>query len=247
MLRAVLFDLDDTLFDHRLCARQALAALHAAHDCFHTCPFPAFERMHASFLEELHRRVMTGELPLDEARQMRFKRLFEAVGVNPETELVARAAAAYRDGYRELRKPIAGAVDLLALVKTRATVGIVSNNLREEQADKLRHCGLDAYVDALIVSEEAGVSKPDPEIFRIALRALDCGASEVVMVGDSWSADVVGARAAGIAPIWFNPLGAPAPDPTEGVVELRSLQPADAALSVIFSVTPAGEPAVNSR
>ncbi len=101
----------------------------------------------------------------------------------------------------------------MAAIKRRASLGIVSNNLLDEQQEKLRVCGLDELVDALVVSEEAGVSKPDPAIFRVALDRLRVRADETVMIGDSWAADVEGARAAGIRAIWFNPAGAAAPDP----------------------------------
>jgi HAD superfamily hydrolase (TIGR01549 family) len=236
MTRAVLFDLDDTLFDHRQCARMALSELHSAHTSFQSTAFEEFERLHATLLEDLHRRVMTGELALDDARQERFRRLFLAVGNNPDDDVVMQAAVAYRDGYRKVRQPVAGAARLLSLVKERALVGIVSNNLLEEQRDKLRHCRLDIYVDVLVVSEEAGMSKPDPKIFAIALDRLGCTATDAVMVGDSWAADVVGAHAAGIRPIWFNPEGKPAPDPDAGIVELRALEPAEAAMARIFGV-----------
>ena len=232
--KAVLFDLDDTLFDHRQCARLALGELHRAHAAFRQHAFADFERMHAALLEELHHRVMTGELPLDQAREERFRRLFQASGILPGDEVVSAAAAAYRDGYRRVRQPVAGAAHLLARVKERARVGIVSNNLLEEQQEKLRHCELDAHVDVLVVSEEAGASKPDPEIFRIALARLGCAASDTVMVGDSWAADVIGARDAGIRAIWFNPLRKPAPDPAAGIKELSSLEPPGRALSLIF-------------
>src|SRR5688572_18972867 len=185
-------------------------------------------------LEELHHRVLTGEMPLDAAREERFRRLFEATGVAAQPGMVAAAAATYRDGYRSVRQAVAGACELLAAVRQQARVGIVSNNLLEEQRDKLRHCDLDRYVDVLVVSEEAGMSKPDPRIFDIALERLACRAPEAVMVGDSWAADIAGARAAGILPIWFNPSGKPSPDPDWGIAELRALAPADIALEVIL-------------
>jgi HAD superfamily hydrolase (TIGR01549 family) len=237
VLRAVLFDLDDTLFDHRICAHTALSDLHSAYPEFHGSPFADFERLHASFLEELHKRVMTGELPLEEARQERFRRLFAALGATPEDAVIVEAAATYRDGYRRIRQPIAGAAALLTAVKARARVGIVSNNLLDEQQEKLRHCRLDNYIDVLVVSEEAGVSKPDPRIFEIALERLACRADEVVMIGDSWAADIAGAVAAGIRPIWFNPLRQPRPEPPMAVEvsELYALEPATDVIRVIFA------------
>jgi len=235
VLRAVLFDLDDTLFDHRLCARTALTALHEAYDAFRTRPFAEIERLHGSFLEELHGRVTSGEMPLEQARRERFRRLFGAVGLTPDDQVVADAAETYRGGYVKTRRAVAGAAALLAAVKQRAQVGIVSNNLLEEQQGKLRQCALDRYVDALIVSEETGMSKPDPRIFHIALERLGRRPDEVVMVGDSWLADVAGARAAGIRPIWFNPEREPAPEPEALVTELYALEPVEDALETIFS------------
>ena len=55
------------------------------------------------------------------------------------------------------------------------------------------------------------------------------------MVGDSWAADVLGARAAGIRAIWFNPDRVPSPEPEAGVVELHALEPVDAAVATIFA------------
>ena len=240
MLKAVLFDLDDTLFDHRICARTALVELHRVHPAFAAHDFDEFERLHATFLEELHPRVIAGELGIDDARRERFRRLFRATGTVADEEVVSQAAAAYRSGYMKIRRPVTGAAGLLALVRTRTRIGIVSNNLLEEQRDKLRTCGLDRYVDVLVVSEEAGISKPDPRIFEIALTRLGCSAPDAVMVGDSWAADVVGARDAGIRPVWFNPLGMPAPDPSADVPELQSLEPAEAALEVIFMLAKRG-------
>lgn len=234
MLRAVLFDLDDTLFDHKLCARTALTALHEAYEPFRTRPFIEIERLHAGFLEELHGRVTSGELPLEQARQERFRRLFGAVGVTPDERVVVEAAETYRGGYVKIRRPVAGAAALVAAVRQRAQVGIVSNNLLEEQQGKLRQCALDRYVDALVVSEETGMSKPDPRIFQIALERLGRRADEVVMVGDSWAADIKGAQAAGIRPIWFNPERVPAPQPEAAVAELYALEPVDEAIAAIF-------------
>lgn len=234
MTKAVLFDLDDTLFDHQGCARDALAAVRDDHACFGAIPFADFERAHARHLEALHAEVMLGRVPLDDARRERFRRLFEGAGVTPGDDLVELAAATYRDRYRVARRAVPGGTALLALVKARARVGVISNNLLAEQRDKMTVCGLDVFVDALVVSEDAGVAKPDAGIFRLAIDRLGCRADEAVMVGDSWSADIAGARAAGIRAIWFNPSGEAPPEDDPSVAELRAFEPAAAALRMIF-------------
>jgi putative hydrolase of the HAD superfamily len=234
MTKAVLFDLDDTLFDHRGCAREALTAVHQFHEHLRMMPFETLEEIHATFLEELHADVMLGRIPIDAARRERFRRLLDAVGAPAEESAAEAIAARYRDTYRTVRRAVAGAAALLAAVASYAPIAVVSNNLLDEQQDKLTTCGLDRFVSVLVVSEEAGVSKPDPAIFRAALERLHAPASEAVMVGDSWHADVAGARAAGIRAIWFNPLRVPAPPGETAIAELRSLEPADAVSKLIL-------------
>jgi HAD superfamily hydrolase (TIGR01549 family) len=230
----VLFDLDDTLFDHAYGARAALAGVHASHECFQRRSFTELEANHARSLEELHARVVSGELNIDAARLERFRRLFESAGVDADDDLLQQAAAAYRARYLASRRPAAGALPLLAALKPRVTIGIVSNNLLEEQQEKVRLCGFEPYVDALIVSEEAGVAKPDPAIFAIALDRLGGEASRAVMIGDSWQNDVEGARAANIRVIWINRTGGPMPSRPSGVREIKALEPLDAVLEAIF-------------
>jgi putative hydrolase of the HAD superfamily len=231
MLRAVLFDLDDTLFDHERSAREALGAVHDAHGCSRSATFAEFEAAHAVLLEELHRRVLAGELDLDSARVERFRRLLDGAAASHAAPAVA--ARLYRECYLRARRAMAGAHTLLTSLRPRVRIGVVSNNLLAEQQEKLQQCGLADLVDALVVSEEAGVSKPDPAIFRLALRRVNAGAGEAVMVGDSWAADVEGARAAGIAAVWFNRAGRSRPEPAADVFELRALEPADRAIDVI--------------
>jgi HAD superfamily hydrolase (TIGR01549 family) len=230
MVRAVLFDLDDTLFDHRRSAAEALRHVQAVHDEFRRMPFDEFERLHSLLLEELHPEVVNARLEMDEARRERFRRLFEQCGTVASEDLCAATARTYRTEYLNARCAVAGAASLVAAVRRHAKVGIVSNNVLQEQREKLEFCKLSAYVDVLVVSEEAGVSKPDPAIFRMAVEGLGVTAGETVMLGDSWAADVIGARRAGIRAVWFNPMRMPSPEPGLAVPELHTLEPASAAL-----------------
>ncbi len=234
MLRAVLFDLDDTLFDHRGCAREALAAVQSCDAALTAIPLSRLEALHSSLLEQLHADVMLGRVPLEHARRERFRRLLRDTGGDAPEPLVALAAAAYRDRYRDVRRAVRGARELLAGLRGRVKVGIVSNNLFDEQLQKLDVCGLQRYVDTLVVSERVGASKPDPAIFIAALEQLRCEPQEAVMVGDSFAADVAGARGARIRPVWFNPLGLPLPEGEASVAQLTSLGPVQAALAVIL-------------
>ena len=211
---AVLFDLDDTLFDHRGCTRAALGALQARHELFRTWSFAEFDLAHCSLLERLHLEVLAGRLTVDEARVRRFRSLVEQAGGEATDAMVRAIAAEYRDVYTEHRKPVPGALALLQALHGRVKTGVVTNNVAAEQRQKIEECGFASLLDAVVISEEAGVSKPDPRIFEIALARLGQPAAGAVMVGDAWGTDIAGALAAGIRPVWFNRFGAASPDPS---------------------------------
>jgi putative hydrolase of the HAD superfamily len=236
--RAVLFDLDDTLFDHRGASRAALRIVQARHDCFSAWSFDALERVHSRFLEETHADVLTGATTVDAARLERFRRVFRMAGVEMDDDALESTAMTYRRTYLENRRPVDGARALLAALKPRVRIGIVSNNVRDEQEGKLALFGFASFIDELVVSAEVGIAKPDAAIFRIALERLGVAADHAVMIGDSWAADIEGARAAGIRAIWFNPTGqsrtghASADDTVE---ELRAFEPLRDVMATILT------------
>lgn len=92
----------------------------------------------------------------------------------------------------------------------------MTNGAPDLQRAKLGGAGLGPYFDAVIVSGEVGVGKPDPVPFALALAALGADPAEAVMVGDSLERDIAGARDAGIRGIWLD--RAAAGRPPDGVV-----------------------------
>lgn len=220
--KAVLFDLDDTLFDHDHCSRTALWSVRDEHPVLSSAPWEELQERYSRLLEEIHTRLLSRELTLQEARHERFRRLFSELGEEATDEAVGKAVESYATAYRGAWVPVSGAEELLLEVGKRAKVAVVTNNLLSEQRDKLQALGLSRYVDELVASEEVGVAKPDPEIFRVAMERLGCTAEEVVMVGDSWESDVAGARAAGVRAVWLNRRGLDCPAP-EMAWEVTSL------------------------
>jgi putative hydrolase of the HAD superfamily len=230
---AVLLDLDDTLFDHRACTRAAIGDLRERFPVLGGMPADQIEAEHGRLLEELHLQVLAGRMTVDDARVERFRRLLEFAGGTPDAASPIDVAAAYRAAYLAHWRPVDGALGLLKALHGQVLTGIVTNNVASEQRQKIAACGFGPLLDAVIISEEAGVTKPDPRIFRMALDQLGCQAGESVMIGDAWETDIAGALAAGIRPIWFNRFGAASPDPS--VTEIHSLKPASAVLAVLFA------------
>ena len=97
--------------------------------------------------------------------------------------------------------------DVLPALGTLSTVhrlGIVTNGLSSHQWRKLKGARLERYFDTVVVSGDRGIGKPDPGIFSEALSLLGVEAQEACMVGDSLPSDIAGARASGIRAIWLN-------------------------------------------
>jgi putative hydrolase of the HAD superfamily len=103
---------------------------------------------------------------------------------------------------------------------------VITNNTVNEQKEKLATFGFAPHVDVLVTSEEAGVAKPDPQIFRIALERLGCEPYEAVMIGDAWVQDILGATSAGIRALWLNRHGLAHPDPAVAM-QISCLHPAE--------------------
>jgi HAD superfamily hydrolase (TIGR01509 family) len=233
-LRAVLFDLDDTLFDHSRATAAALADLHAKEPAFAAWSADELTRRHGAVLEEMHVEVVAGRLAIPAAREERFRRLLEDAGRHGRVDggRAAELAAAYRSAYEASWCSVSGAGALLTRLRAdRIKTAIVTNNLLAEQEAKLQFCGLRERIDALVTSEETGIAKPDPRIFAQALDALGVAPGEAVMLGDAWATDIEGAIAAGVRPIWLNRRRLPAPRP--GVVQIDALEPIEASLATI--------------
>jgi HAD superfamily hydrolase (TIGR01509 family) len=239
-ITTVLFDLDDTLFDHAGTARAALAATAAGRASLHSVNLEELYQQYSECLEEIHPQVMAGRYSYEAARQLRFRRLVAPYETQLATDAdIAVLAEQHYAHYRHLRQPMPGALALLEALKPHCRIGIVTNNRTAEQEDKLQFLGMTHLVDALITSEEVGVMKPDPQIYNVALQRLHATAAETVMVGDNWQADIVGAAAVGIRPLWLNRFGAVRP--WAHVDEITSLEP----VAEIYQKITASSPSVS--
>lgn len=231
--RVVLFDLDDTLFDHSYSVRASLSALREADAALARWPLDDLVLRYQTLLDEVHERVLRGLVTPDEARIERFQGLFALAGVTIAPEDAVDYAHRHRAAYQEARRPVPGAVALLEYLQGRVSIGIVTNNLTAEQEEKLAVTGMDLLIDFLVTSEDAGSIKPDPGIFQAALSRAGCTPEEAVMVGDSWAADIEGALRAGLHAVWFNRGALPPPEP--GLVdEIHSLEPVEAVATVLL-------------
>ncbi len=189
--RAILFDLDDTLYDLRSYWRERLHE--AIGDVL--ARYPHFDRdalVHLAIAEK----VYIEKLPA----------FLRGQGVDDEP-LIAAAHEIFRHDWFGRLVLFDDAVQTLEALRPRFKLGLVTNGPSRTQRPKIEQFQLIDYLDLLIVSEEVGVAKPDPAIFAIALEQLGVAPSEALFVGDSPEFDLRGAAAAGMPFIWMNPHG----------------------------------------
>lgn len=190
MIRAVLFDLDETLLDRTASIRQFLDAQYRAFaDHLDHIPYETY-RDRFLVLDEF------GYAPKERV----YDRLVNEFALDvPATTLL--------DDFREngWRACILfpGARELLQHLRTRGyRLAIVTNGAVSSQQAKVDHAGLADLVDQVLISEAEGVRKPDPIIFQRAVDRLGVQPAECVFVGDNPAADIGGARNVGMKTIW---------------------------------------------
>ncbi len=205
-IRAATFDYWETLIEE---CEPGAAALERTASAFyrqfyrqlHLPPEPVFE-------EALQRRLaitrerMTGELlevPLDHF----FPLLFEDLGISAAAnqEASREAVLFITEQVHEVTVVLPGAVEFLALLKKKGIrLGLVSNTQIPpvQRCESLHRLGFLPYFDAVVLSSGFMHRKPKAAIFLEALRRLEVRPEECLHFGDSLSADVEGARGAGI-------------------------------------------------
>ena len=193
MLRAVLFDLDDTLIDHRTSAAQAVTAWAAEHGITGADVPGRWE----AICEPHYARYQRREVSFAEQRRLRVREFLGGAMTDAEAD---HAFGGYLARYEAGWRAFADAVP--ALRRARAAglfVAVVTNGDEGQQRRKLERCGLDPEVDLLIASSTLPAGKPDPRAFAGSLQRVGVLAAEAMMVGDSLEKDVAPARRAGMA------------------------------------------------
>ncbi len=119
--------------------------------------------------------------------------------------------------------PYPDAIPTLEALRARELRLIVLSNWDFSLHEMLANTGIDVLVDGAVSSAEHGIAKPDPAIFEHALALAGVGADDAWHVGDSADADVVGAQAAGVKPVYVAREDTPAPSGVVVIDELAEL------------------------
>ena len=199
----LLIDNDNTIMDFSAAEAKALVDLFASYD------IPTDEetiRRYLDINEALWKALERGETTQAKLTVERFAQFLAAMNrtdVRPED-----MAAAYTQQLAKHPDLLPGAEDFIHAVHGRMKIALVSNGLSAIQRGRLSRSPLLPLFDAIVISEEVGVAKPDPKLIEVALEMLGCtDKAQAVMMGDSASADIGAAVNAGVDSIFFSPKG----------------------------------------
>ncbi|MFT5051175.1 MAG: putative hydrolase of the HAD superfamily [Chlamydiales bacterium] len=209
-LKAVLFDIDDTLFSTtEFAARARRNAVRAMIQGGIRLPedevYQELKEVIAEFSSnyEHHYDKLLMRLPP------------EALGNNNPALVVAAGVVAYHDTKFEELEPFADVAPLLqALLSAGIVTGIVTHGWTTKQAEKLIRLQLMPLLtpSAIFISEQVGISKPNPKLYLAALRSLGLEADQVMYVGDNLVNDIAPPQGLGMHTTWARRAAHPGPD-----------------------------------
>lgn len=203
----VFIDIDDTLLDFTKCANDAIkSACNKFGVPYTTTLVDTFHPINLDLWHRLEKKEVTKEKLFDTRFQIVFDKLsIKADGIAFET--------AFRENFHESAILVDGARDLLEYLRSKYKVYVASNASMHQQTNRMKRAELDGYIDGYFVSEEIGFPKPQKEFFDACFKALpDVKPQDVVMIGDSLSADIKGACEYGLKTIWYNHRNEPTSD-----------------------------------
>ena len=202
MIRNVLFDLDDTLFDFHKAEKIALTKtlVHFGID-----PTEETLALYSTINAAHWKRLELGEISREEVKVGRYRELFKTIGVECDP---VKATAYYESMLAIGHYFMPGAPELLEELYRKYRLYIVSNGTAKVQEGRIGSFGITKYMDGIFISQILGANKPDKQFFDICFAEIpDFLLSETVIIGDSLSSDIKGGINAGITTVWFNPKG----------------------------------------
>lgn len=202
----IFFDLDHTLWDFDKNCAETLAELY---DHYQLSQFAfdvlAFQTTYRYINDTMWEGYHRNEITQEELRNERFKRTFEQLGIHSRytpdgidkhfIELCPTKPHLHDDAL-----PI-----LDYLTDKKYSLHILTNGFPETQFVKMKHSGLAPYFEELIHSAMSGFKKPDLQMYQFALNKTNADAKDSIMIGDDLHADVLGAKAAGLGHVFYNP------------------------------------------
>ncbi len=160
----------------------------------------------------------------EELRYQRLKTVFDKLGHPVDDPVIHLLADEYIRHLSSQNHLFPNAMEILEYLKPKYNLHIITNGFQEIQDKKLQNSNIYAYFDQVINSEMAGVKKPNPGIFELALKRAGVTSQKSIMIGDSLEADIQGALNVGLHALHFNSDNSPDHDLCAMIHDLNEIK-----------------------
>lgn len=205
----IFFDLDHTLWDFESNSEETLQELFVLHDLKDrgVSSFESFLQVYKQHNEKLWARFRNGYIRRDELRWKRMWLTLLDFKIADEG-LSHQLSDTFLRILPTKSRLFPHANHILDYLKQKGYgLYVITNGFEETQWLKIQHSGIDGYFEQMITSERAGSLKPHREIFEYAFQQTGSQPGVSLMIGDNFEVDILGAAAAGMDQVYFNPHG----------------------------------------
>ena len=218
MIKAILFDMDDTLFDYTACCMNSVRNCFAEllPGVYEDSMYETFNRTNRGMWKELE----FGEITREEYDRTRWKRILAALGFEYDDPM--KFDALYKKNMFNGSILLAGVPELLEGLSGSHRLFVATNGPTRQQYNRLEKAGIRRFFEHCFISDEMGVYKPNREYFERCLDIIGLEPEEILMVGDSLYADIEGAANMGMKTCWVNRTGAVNTEEIHPDCEIRS-------------------------
>ena len=196
----LLFDADDTLFDYPKAEARALQGTFGQLGLsYPPDSLPVYHKFNQQVWQEFEQGLLD---PL-ELRTKRFRLLFTEIGINSDPQLFS---SLYLKNLARASDLFDGVAETLQMLSTNHHIGLVTNGLAEVQHPRLETSSINPFIEKVFISEELGAAKPEKAFFDFVFRAIGSPEkSQVLIIGDSLTSDMLGGIQSGLDTCWVNP------------------------------------------
>jgi HAD superfamily hydrolase (TIGR01549 family) len=202
-IKAVFFDVDDTLYDQMATFRKALER---SGILIGDVPMEVFYKEMRYQSDVLWSDYQAGTLLLETMRIIRIQQAGAAYRIEISAGQAAQFQSCYEDEQSKL-SPYPEAIPLIQKLRSQAiTVGLITNGPVDHQRRKIEQLELHKWVpeQLIFISDALGFAKPDPRVFHHVNQVSASEPEACLYIGDSWRNDIAGAASVGWQSIWLN-------------------------------------------